>query len=423
MAETRSLEKPLTVTTALPVNGSNGNSHEREPLSDMIAHEEMRQKRTRKIRWLLLALVPLLLLGVWFLLRPKPVPMPLRFRMGTVTDAGIVREVKATGDVEAVTTVQVGAEVSGRIAQVPVDFNSPVEVGQTLAKIDPTLYQAQLDQAEAEVISSQRGLDQAIANRDHMARDLDRAKQLYSKNLLAASELDTDTSNLRVANETVAVAQAAVKSALGARNVARTNLAHCTIRSQIKGIVVTRNIDSGQTIASVFQTPVLFAVAADLKKMQVVAAVDEADIGEVVEGQRATFTVNAYPNRKFEGTVTQVRNSPTIVEDVVTYGAVITVANSDLALKPGMTATVSIVTGFSKRPIKVPNAALHFTPPGEAFDSVPGVWTLTGQQFRRYHLTPGITDGEWTEVAQGSIPDGTSVLLELTPEGKNVYAK
>lgn len=167
----------------------------------------------------------------------------------------------------------------------------------------------------------------------------------------------------------------------------------------------------------------LYTVAADLKQMQVVAAVDEADVGEVVAGQQATFTVNAYPDRIFKGVVTRVRNAPVIVEDVVAYGTEITVDNSDLALKPGMTATATIVTATSKNSLKVPNAALHFTPPSEKVDSVSGVWVIDHDTFRRIHLTPGVSDGEWTEVISGNITQGTSVLLELTPDGKKAYAK
>ncbi len=396
---------------------------EHEPLSNLIANEALRKRSRRIWNWIIAAVVVIIAVATWFALKPKPLPIALRFRTGVVSTGGIIREVKATGDVEAVTTVQVGAEVSGRIAQVPVDFNSIVHAGQVLARIDPTLYKADLDQSAGQLASTQASLAQAISNRDHISRDLARARQLYEQRLISVSDLDTDTSNLRVANETVSAASAALLTSRGAWEAARTNLQYCTIRSQINGIVVTRNIDSGQTIASVFQTPVLFAVAADLKQMQVVAAVDEADIGEVKEGQQATFTVNAYPNRVFKGTVTQVRNSPTIVEDVVTYGVVISVDNSDLALKPGMTATSSIVTAISTHPLKVPNGAFHFTPPGEKVDSASGVWALDQNSFRRVPLTPGITDGEWTEIDYGSIPEGATVLLELTPEGRTAYGK
>ncbi len=406
------------------VHASNGVAPAlREPLSDMISREDTREKRNRKIRWLLIALIPLVGIGLWYMFKPKPVPLAQRFRVGVVSNGGVIREVKATGDVEAVTTIQVGAQVSGLISKVPVDYNTVVHAGQVLAKIDPTLYQAEYDQANGQFLSAEASLDQAISNRDHSARDLARAQQLFEKHLISVSDLDTDTSNLRIAEETVAASRASLAAANGSMEVARTNLQYCTIKSQINGIIVSRNIDSGQTLASVFQTPVLYTVAADLKQMQVVAAVDEADVGELVVGQLATFTVNAYPDRIFKGVVTRVRNAPVIVEDVVTYGTEIIVDNSDLALKPGMTATVSIVTATSKNPLKVPNAAFHFTPPTEKVDSVHGVWTLDHDSFRRIHLTPGVSDGEWTEVVRGTITLGTSVLLELTPDGKKAYAK
>ncbi len=415
-----------TPASGIGVNSNNSNAvvpAAREPLADMVLREATRENRNKKIRWLLLALIPAIGVGLWYLVSPKPVPLALRFRTGVVSTGGVIREVKATGDVEAVTTIQVGAQVSGLISKVPVDYNTNVHAGEVLAKIDPTLYQAEYDQANGQYLSAQASLDQAIANRDHIARDLTRAQQLFDKHLISIADLDTDTSNLRVAEETVAAARASMSAAKGAMEVARTNLQYCTIKSQINGIIVSRNIDSGQTLASVFQTPVLYTVAADLKKMQVVAAVDEADVGELVVGQQTTFTVNAYPDRIFKGIVTRIRNAPVIVEDVVTYGTEISVDNSDLALKPGMTATVSIITGSSKNSLKAPNAALHFTPPGEKADSVRGVWVLDHEAFRRIHLTPGVSDGEWTEIVNGVITSGTSVLLELTPDGKKAYAK
>ncbi len=203
--------------------------------------------------------------------------------------------------------------------------------------------------------------------------------------------------------------------------LALTNLGHTEIRSPIDGIVVTRNIDPGQTVASVLQTPVLFTVAADLSKMRVVVAVDEADIGEVAPRQRATFSVNAYPDRVFEGVVTEVRNSPVVVQDVVTYGTVVGVSNPDLALKPGMTASVRIQTASAKDVLLIPNLALHFTLPGERATATTGVWMLDSGALRRVEVNAGITDGDKTAIAVGPLSLGANVIVELTPEGRKAY--
>jgi len=216
----------------------------------------------------------------------------------------------------------------------------------------------------------------------------------------------------------VAAAQAQLTAARAADQVAQTNLQHTVIVAPIDGVIITRNVDSGQTVASVLQTPVLFTLAADLRKMQVVAAVDEADVGQLVSGQPATFTVNAYPDRVFRGIVTQVRNSPVIVQDIVTYGTVIAVDNPDLALKPGMTASVRIRIAAVQGVLRVPNAGLAFTPPGRAAASSPGVWILAGDSLRRTDIRPGISDGEFTAVASGSLPVGTPVVTGLTPQGR-----
>ena len=193
------------------------------------------------------------------------------------------------------------------------------------------------------------------------------------------------------------------------------------IHAPIAGVVITRNVDPGQTVASVFQTPVLFTVAADLRRMRVVAAVDESDIGEVAVGQKATFTVNAYGDRAFEGRVTEVRNSSLVVQDVVTYGTVIEVDNVDLALKPGMTATVRIRTASTAGALRVPATSLHFNPPGEHSSDHAGLWVLEGGALRRVEVNVGLSDGETTVIEPGRVRPGQLVLVELSPEGRRAY--
>jgi len=203
--------------------------------------------------------------------------------------------------------------------------------------------------------------------------------------------------------------------------LAKTNLDHTVIRAPIDGVVITRNVDPGQTVASMLQTPVLFTVAADLRKMHVIANVDEADTGEVATGQRATFTVNAYPNRTFDGVVTEVRNSPQVVQEVVTYGAEVEVDNGDLTLKPGMTASVRIITALSKDVQRVPVAAFQFTPPGEKPHGESGIWTLSSGALRYVSVKAGVSDGELTSLEQGAIAVGTQVVYELSAEGRKAY--
>lgn len=235
------------------------------------------------------------------------------------------------------------------------------------------------------------------------------------------SDRDAALANARLMEQRVAAAEAQVAAQQASYSLAKTNLDHTVIRSPIDGVVITRNVDPGQTVASMLQTPVLFTVAADLRKMHVIAAVDEADTGEVAVGQRATFTVNAYPSRNFEGVVTEVRNSPQVVQEVVTYGAEVEVDNSDLALKPGMTASVRIITASSKNVLRVPAAAFQFTPPGENARPESGVWALSGSELRRIPLNAGVSDGELTAVEPGTVPVGTAILYELTAEGRKAY--
>jgi HlyD family secretion protein len=238
---------------------------------------------------------------------------------------------------------------------------------------------------------------------------------------VADADRDAALSTARLARQALTAAEAQLAASQATDAVARTNLDHTVIRAPIDGIVITRNIDPGQTVASALQTPVLFTVAADLRRMQVVAAVDEADVGEVIVGQSATFTVSAYVDRVFHGVVTQVRNSPVIVQDVVTYGTVIEVDNADLALKPGMTASAHIRIAATPHALRVPNAALLFTPPGHAAVTTAGVWEIAGQTLRRVSVHPGISDGEFTAVAAGDLAGGASVVVGLTPQGRAAF--
>jgi HlyD family secretion protein len=391
-------------------------------LAELVQTEKKRQTR-RRLVWSLLG-VGLVAGGgaaAFVAQRPHPVPLPARFRSEPVTQGDVVREARATGHVEAVNTVQIGAEISGRIATVEADFNSVVKAGQVLARFDRDALLAQQKQVEANLASARSTLAQSKTDREHTARELARAEQLRQSQSITGSEYDNAAAAARLAVQRVSAASAALAAQDAAERVAQTNLDHSVIHSPIDGVVITRNVDPGETLASMFQTPVLFTVAADLHKMRVIAAVDEADIGEVAVRQPTTFTVNAYPDRVFAGVVTEVRNSPVVVQDVVTYGAVVEVENPDLALKPGMTASARIRTAAATAALRVPAAALRFTPPGEKKADKPGVWVLEDGAVHEVAVTPGVTDGDQTAVTQTTLRPGQALLVDLTPAGKRAY--
>jgi HlyD family secretion protein len=393
----------------------------RRSLAELVDAEAKRQTRRRMLLAALGFAVLAGLLGLWLTLRPRPVPLAARFRAEPASVGDVVREVRATGHVEAVTTVQVGAEISGRIATVLVDYNDDVKAGQVLARFDREALLAQQAQALAALAAARSSLEQAKTDRDHTSADFARVDKLHKDGALSDTDFDNAQAAARLAAQRVSAADANLAAQEAAYNVAHTNLDHSIIVAPIDGVVITRNIDPGQTVASVFQTPVLFTVAADLRKMRVIAAIDEADIGEVAARQRATFTVNAYPDRTFEGVVTEVRNSPVIVQDVVTYGAVIEVDNLDLALKPGMTASARVRTATAASTLRAPAAALRFTPPGETRPARAEVWFVEGDVLRHTDVSPGITDGELTAIAPGPIAAGRTLLVDLTPAGKRFY--
>jgi HlyD family secretion protein len=398
-----------------------GLSTPRRSLAELIAKESVKRRRSRMVRWALAGALPLVGIGAWLVMRPGPVPFAARFRVQPVTQGDVVREVTATGNVEAVTTVQVGAEISGRIATVAVDYNDRVQVGQVLARFDRTLLSAQLAEAEGAVAAARAAVEQARTNRDKAVIDSSRTVQLWEAKGVTDADRDAALSTARLTRQGVTAAEAQLAASQAADAVARTNLDHTVIRAPIDGIIITRNIDPGQTLVSALQTPVLFTVAADLRRMQVIAAVDEADVGEVVVGQPATFTVSAYPDRVFHGVVTQVRNSPVVVQDVVTYGTVIGVDNADLVLKPGMTASVHIRIAAASNALRVPNAALLFTPPPQVATTTPGVWMIAGDALRRVEVHPGISDGEFTAVASADLTAGAAVVVGLTPQGRAAF--
>jgi HlyD family secretion protein len=395
----------------------------RKSLHDFLEKEKERKHWRRLKYWTGLLALAVVITAAIFLLQPKAPSMLALYRTQHVMPGVLVREIRATGRVEAITTVQIGAEISGRVSEILVDYNDTVKSGQILARFDRQALLAQSAQAAALLAAARASLEQSKTDRVRATRDAKRAAQLHAQGNIADAKYDDAVSSAQLAAQRVTAGEAQVAAQIAAYNVALTNLDHTTIVSPINGVIISRNIDPGQTVASVLQTPVLFTVAADLRKMRVVASVDEADIADAAMGQKASFSVNAYPDRIFEGHVTEVRNSPIIVQDVVTYGTVVEVDNLDLALKPGMTASVRIRVATAISAFSVPNAALRFTPPGQPQGGTAGVWIIDAGSLKRIPVRSGISDGESTEISAGDVPSEANIVVDLSPEGRKHHER
>jgi HlyD family secretion protein len=355
------------------------------------------------------------------------------YRTDPVERGEITQKVLATGTVNPVTLVQVGSQVSGTIAALYADFNSRVKRGQVVAQIDPAIFQAEVSKARANYQSAQAEVAKGQAEVVNAELMLKRMKVVRERDLVSQAEVDDAQTKYDTARAGLEAARARVALTKAALELAETNLRYSTIRSPVDGIVVDRQVDVGQTVAASFQAPVIFKIAADLAKMQVDTAVDEADVGRVRLGQGAAFTVDAYPGVDFQGRVVQVRNAPQQVQNVVTYDVVLNVDNRDLLLKPGMTANVAIITAVKPDVLKVPNAALRFTPQSEAEgkDGAGGgqpqpavqkgsqqkVWVLGASgQPKAVPVTVGITDGVSSELTGGKLSQGEQVIVEQVEE-------
>ena len=284
-----------------------------------------------------------------------------------VTRGDIAETVGATGQLQAVTTVQVGTQVSGTILQLNADFNSLVRKGQVLARLDPSLFQTQIEQARANLIRSEADLERLRVSLDDARTKLNRARELSEKKLIAQTELEAADVAVRSAEAQIRSQQAGVTQSQASLRQNQVNLQHTVIESPIDGLVISRNVDVGQTVAASMSAPTLFVLAADLTKMQVLASLDESDVGRIRPAQTVRFRVDAFPNDEFVGSVTQVRLQPTTVQNVVTYQTVIDVPNPELKLKPGMTANVNIEIARRTNVMRVPNPALRFRPTAEIF--------------------------------------------------------
>lgn len=362
-------------------------------------------KKLSKV-WVVVAIVAIIAVAVWAFSGGKK-EQQISFDTAPVASANIQNSITATGTIEPVTSVTVGTQVSGIVSKLYVDYNSVVKKGQVIAELDKTNLLSQLATAKTQLATAQSQLNYQTAN-------YKRYQTLYQKGLVAADDYDNAKLSYRQAVEQVASAKEEVQRA-------QTNLGYATITSPIDGVVLSKSVEEGQTVAASFSTPELFTIAQDLTNMQVVADVDEADIGDVKEGERVSFTVDAYPDDTFEGTVKQVRQEATTTNNVVTYEVVISAPNADLKLKPGLTANVTIYTAERKGVLAVPSKALRFTPTKETVGKmkivdVQGaknkVWTIEGNSIVAHKVNIGMADGTNTQII-GGVQAGIKVVTGL----------
>jgi HlyD family secretion protein len=330
----------------------------------------MARPKSRIVKWIVLGVLVVGGVGavVW---RRSAAEVPVVFRTEKVDRGPVEQIVTATGQLSAVVTVQVGSQVSGNILKLNADFNSHVNEGDIIAQIDPTRFKASLEQSQAQLKNAEASTARAKVNFEQSKRDYDRTRELFDKQVLGAADLETAKSKYDLARVELSSAEAQVAQARASVASARVDLERTTIKAPISGTVLQRAVDVGQTVAASLQAPTLFTIAQDLAKMEVRAAIDEADVGKLKEGLEARFTVDAYPGQEFLATIFQIRSNPNIQQNVVTYDAILRVDNPDGKLRPGMTANVRIVSQRRDNVLRVPNAALRFKPSPDLVAAVP----------------------------------------------------
>ena len=360
--------------------------------------------------WIGIGAIVLVVLVVWLMSSGKK-EQKVEFESAKVENQNISTSITATGTIEPVTSVTVGTQVSGIVSKLYVDYNSVVKKGQVIAELDKTNLISELNRAKADLTSAQSTLNYETAN-------FNRYQTLFDKGLVSANDYESARLSYDKARQSVASSRESVQKA-------QTNLGYATITSPIDGVVLSKSVEEGQTVAASFNTPELFTIAQDLTDMRVIADIDEADIGGVKEGQRVTFTVDAFPEDKFDGQVTQVRQQATTSSNVVTYEVVISAPNKDLKLKPGLTANVTIFTLEKNDVLAAPAKALRFMPneallsEGQKIEDVDApqkVWTLEGNTFKAHAVETGTTNGMLTEIVSG-ISAGTEVLVDFKFSG------
>lgn len=431
MARGDTPETPAEVARPLPPDSSAPSATNRAAIDEdvrrALAAEEGGRRWLRRLA-LLGAVTVLVGGGLVYRAKHRPAP-PARYVTATPSTGDVAEKVQATGAVQPVLQVNVGSQVNGRVAKVHVDFNSFVKKGDILAEIDPIQYGAQVSQVSAQVAAQKAQLESTKANHAAAKIAFERTQRLYQQGLAAKGELDTAQGQYEVTKAQVAAAEAQIGAIQAQLSQSQTNVGWTKIYSPVDGVVVSRSIDPGATVVASFQAPVLFVIAQDLRKMRVMADVDEADVGKLKEGMEAEAVVDAFPGESFKGTVQQVRFSPNNVQGVVTYSAVVEVENPEEKLRPGMTATVTIKTKEVKSALRVPNAALRYkpTPPmgpnGKPVPQPPEppLAKGTGRVFLLVNDKPGeekaepkllqigITDGINTEITGGL--DGAAKIV------------
>ncbi|MDE5784348.1 MAG: efflux RND transporter periplasmic adaptor subunit [Prevotella sp.] len=369
-----------------------------------------------KKTWIgIIAVVAVVAIAAYFLMGGQKKAI-VSFETAKVERTTISSSITATGTIEPVTSVTIGTQVSGIVSKLYVDYNSVVKKGQVIAELDKTNLTSELKTAQANLSSAQSSLNYELNN-------YNRYQTLYDKGLVSADEYETAKLSYLKAKEQVTTARESVQKA-------QTNLGYATITSPIDGVVLSKSVEEGQTVAASFNTPELFTIAQDLTDMRVIADIDEADIGGVREGQRVSFTVDAFPDDYFEGLVTQVRQQATTESNVVTYEVVISAPNNDLKLKPGLTANVTIFTLEKHDVLAVPSKALRFIPneallkEGQSVEDIEAahkVWTLNDNIFKAHQVEVGTSNGILTEIVSG-INEGTDVLTDFSIENDDVVA-
>jgi HlyD family secretion protein len=405
-------------------------------------------------RWLLpVFIIVIAAAGLTFWQPWKPSASAQQYRLAKVERGALSAAVSANGTLSALVTVQVGSQVSGLIQEINADFNSEVKAGQIIARLDPQTFESRVTQAEADLkaaesaidvargnlVARQTGINQARIALDESLRNLERKRGLIAQGFLSAAELDSAASAADIAREQLQLARADAEVAAAqianlqaqagqrraALEQARIELQRTVIRSPVDGVVISRNVDVGQTVAASFQAPVLFSIARDLRRMEVNVAVDEADVGRVRTGQTLRFTVDAFPGERFRAEVTQIRKAPQTSSNVVTYSVMATLDNPDLKLLPGMTASARILTEERKDVLILPNEALRYRPiqadgtpiklevrSREDGPGIPGrIWVLDQGQPAPVAVRLGVSDGKNTEMLRGEINEGTEIIL------------
>jgi HlyD family secretion protein len=366
-----------------------------------------------KKRFIIIPLIIIILIFIFSAIAAGVHSKP-KYMLSKVERKTIIETVEASGTINPVQTVSIGSQVSGMIKELYVDYNSHVKKGQLLAQIDPSLFEAQVDQARGSLEAARANYKKTKSLLIYDEANYKRYKELYKKNYVAESEVELalatyreDLADLNSKAATIANNQATLQNNL-------TNLEYTKIISPVDGVVVSREVDVGQTVAASFQTPTLFSVAKDLTKMQIEVSVSEADIGKVKVGQDVEYTLDGYPNEVFKGKVSQVRISPTTVSNVVTYTVIVSVINKDNILKPGMTANASIITNKKENILCVDNVAMRFTPTeitgGKKFKEQ-GIWLLRNNRPLRVNIKTGVTDSDYTEIISKDIQEADDVII------------